>query len=626
MFLKIAYKRIRATGEEEKTYRLVESYRYMDRVRHEIILHLGKLEELETPEQKRDMAIRINTLMRQYHRKEVDLFKHEDPQVEILAQKFFKEILEKQRVDTASGKSRLVIDEHSVKNKDVREVGTEWLCKQALDQLGLCSFLQHQGWEEEKIQLAYTHIISRCAYPASELRTSEWIRQNSSICEVTGYPISKVTKDKLYHITKELYNIKDALEKHLSYRTSELFDLEDEIILYDLTNTYYEGAMRSSQLAKFGRSKEKRSDAKLVVLALVVNLEGFVKYSQIFEGNMADSTSLQKLIEDLSLRTSSAQRKPTIVMDAGIATQKNLELLKSKKFEYMCVARSSLNKYTIDTDSDPVKIADKKGQPLTLQKVKVEGNTDTWLLVHSEAKAVKESGMNSRFSQRYEQGLENIRASLTKKSGVKKQEKVSERIGRLKAKYPSMNRYYDIQLAIDENGIVTELTWQQKPVEKKEGHYLLRTTLDEKQEATQWAVYNAIRNIEGSFRCLKNDLDLRPIFHKTDEASMAHLHLGILAYWTVNTLRYQLKAKGIQNEWTDIRRIMNTQKLVTTTMVDQYDQLITIRQCSEPEAKVMEIYTALNYKLQPFTRKKSVVPLSENQKIETPATRAKRSG
>lgn len=626
MFLKIAYKRKKATGEEEKTYRLVESYRYMDRVRHETILHLGKLEELETPEQKRDMAIRINTLMRQHHRKEMDLFKHEEPLVEKLAQKFFKEILEKQRIDSPSDNSRLVIDETSIKNKDVREVGTEWLCKQALDQLGLCSFLQHQGWDEEKIQLSYTHIISRCAYPASELRTSEWIRQNSSVCELTGYPIKKITKDKLYHITKELYSVKDALERHLSYRTNELFDLGDEVILYDLTNTYYEGAMRSSQLAKFGRSKEKRSDAKLVVLALVVNLEGFIKYSQIFEGNMADSTSLQKLIEDLSARTSSTQRKPTIVMDAGIATKKNLELLKTKGFEYMCVARSSLNKYTINPKSDPVQITDKKNQPLTLQKVKVEDSTDTWLLVHSEAKAVKESGMNSRFSQRFEQGLANIKASLTKKSGIKKQEKVSERIGRLKAKYPSMNKYYDIQLDIDRKGIVTEISWQQKTVDKKEGHYLLRTTLDEKQEATQWAVYNAIRNIESSFRCLKNDLDLRPIFHKTDEASMAHLHLGILAYWTVNTLRHQLKAKGIQNEWTDIKRVMDTQKLVTTTMIDQYDQLITIRQCSEPNLQVTEIYNALNYKQQPFTRKKSVVPLSENKKNEKPTTRAKRSG
>lgn len=626
MFLKIAYKRIKATGEELKTYRLVESYRYMDGVRHETILHLGKLEELDTPEQKRDMAIRINTLVKQHHRKEVDLFPHEDPLVEQLAQKYFSQILEKQLVDTASDSPRLVVEEKSIKNKDVREVGTEWLCKQALDQLGLQGFLHHQGWNEESIQLAYTHIISRCAYPASELRTSSWIRQNSSVCELTGYPIDKITKDKLYSISKSLYSIKDSLEKHLSHRTNELFDLEDEIILYDLTNSYYEGAMRSSQLAKFGRSKEKRSDAKLVVLALVVNLEGFVKYSQIFEGNMADSTSLQKLIEDLSVRTSSIQRKPTIVIDAGIATKDNLALLKSKGFNYMCVARSGLNKYVIDTQSNPVKITDKKNQRLTLQKVTVKDTTDTWLLVNSEAKALKESGINSRFSQRFEKGLEEIKASLSKKRGTKKQDKVAERIGRLKAKYPSMNKYYDIEITTDQTGVVTDLIWQQKAVEKKEGHYLLRTTLDEKQEATQWAIYNAIRNIESSFRCLKNDLDLRPIYHKTDDAAMAHLHLGILAYWTVNTLRHQLKGQGIQNEWTDIKRIMDTQKLVTTTMVDQYNQLISIRQCSEPTAEVQKIYSALDFKHQPFTRKKSVVPLSENQKNETPENRAKRSG
>ena len=163
--------------------------------------------------------------------------------------------------------------------------------------------------------------------------------------------------------------------------------------------------------------------------------------------------------------------------------------------------------------------------------------------------------------------------------------------------------------------------WKQKPVAKKEGYYLLRTTLNEKDEQVQWTIYNVIREIEATFRTLKTDLDLRPIFHKKDESSMAHLHLGLLAYWVVNTIRYQLKQKGIKNEWRDIVRIMNTQKIVTTTMNNEYDQQIIIRQCSEPTEKVTKIYTALQYKSKPFTRKKSVVPLLEfknNQTLEKP--------
>ena len=295
---------------------------------------------------------------------------------------------------------------------------------QALEQLGIISFLTLKDWSPEQIQLALTHIISRATYPASELRTSEWIKENSAVCELTGYPIEKITKDKLYDISKGLYKVKGDLEKHLSKRTNELFDLNDKIILYDLTNTYFEGSMRVSKIAKFGRSKEKRNDARLIVLAVVVNTERFLKYSQIFEGNMADSKTLEQIITGLSSRTSSTERHPIVVLDAGIATEDNLKLLKENKFDYMCVSQSNMKKYSDDTSSQPIKILDKREQALTLQKITVEGSTDTWLRVHSHAKALKESTMNSRFSQQFdEQGLSQIKESLGKKSGVKSRKK-----------------------------------------------------------------------------------------------------------------------------------------------------------------------------------------------------------
>jgi len=617
MFLKVIFKTKKSTGERIKNYRLCESYRYDNTVRHQTILHLGSLEDLPDINQKKALALRINDLVKQSHTGEQDLFKPQDEGVEKLAQKYFAEIKEKERLDIAVSKDYHRVDTDSVENKNIRETGAEWLCIQALEQLNMSAFLRQEDWKEEQIQLALTHIISRAAYPASELRTSQWIKQNSSVCELTGYPIEKITKDKLYEISKSLYKVKEHLEKHLSKRTNELFDLTDKIILYDLTNTYFEGSMRSSKIAKFGKSKEKRNDARLIVLAIVINTEGFLKYSQIFEGNTSDSTTLAKIITDLSARTSSNGRHPTVVLDAGIATEDNLKLLKENKFDYMCVSRSGMSKYSVDTNSSPVKILDKKEQPITLQRVTVENSSDTWLRVHSHGKALKESGMNGRFSQRFEQGLSQIKESLSKKSGVKKQEKVWERIGRLKTKYPSIYKHYDIDTEANNKGIIVNIIWKQKPVDKNEGYYLLRTTLDEKDEQVQWTIYNVIREIEATFRTLKTDLDLRPIFHKKDESSMAHLHLGLLAYWVVNTIRYQLKQKGIKNEWRDIVRIMNTQKIVTTTMNNEYDQQIVIRQCSEPTEEVTKIYTALQYKSKPFTRKKSVVPFPEFKKNQT---------
>ena len=599
-------------------YRLVESYRYDNAVKHTTIVHLGKLDELPDVEHKKELAKRIDDLVRTSRTGMHSLFISENEIVEQLAQKYFAEIKKNKKIDISRDSNVQAVDLGSVKNKNVREVGIEWFCKQTLDQLKLKELLLANNWDEEAINLAYTHIISKASRPASEYKTSFWIKENSAVCEVTGYPITKITKDKLYDISKDLYAIKDKLEKHLSTTTNELFDLQDKIILYDLTNTYFEGPMRKSKIAKFGRSKEKRNDAKLIVLAAVVNVEGFLKYSEIFEGNLTDSKSLEKIIDKLFKKTSA--QKQIVVLDAGIASEDNLILLKEKGYDYMCVSRSGLRKYEIDASSKEVEVKDNKGQSIKLRKVKMPETTDTFIEVKSQNKALKEAGMNNSFAQKFEQGIEEIKSSLTKKNGTKKLDKVWERIGRLKQKYPSIAKYYEIETPTDAGNIVTEIKYNQVEKEKKEGIYLLRTTLNTNDEKTHWEVYNTIREIEATFRILKTDLDLRPIYHKTDEASKAHLHLGLLGYWLVNTVRYQLKQKGINHNWQELVRIMNTQKVITTTMVNQYDQTIVIRQCSEPSIETIDIYNALNYKIKPFSQLKFVVP---PDKIEKPETLAK---
>ena len=591
-------------------YRMVESYRVNDQVRHETILNLGTLDELPEVEQKKSLGQRINDLMRQSVTGKTSLFVETDDLTEQLAQKFFQEIKNKQRINKAGGDYH-VIDTQTIKNKDVREAGAEWLCYQALEQLQVRNVFEQKDWNETDTQLALTHIISRAVYPASEYKTSRWIQENSSVCEITGYPKEQITKDKLYEISHRLFSVKDELEKHLSKKTNELFDLDDTIIIYDLTNTYYEGAMLGSKLAKFGRSKEKRNDARLIVLAVVVNAEGFLKYSQIFEGNMSDCNSLQHIIGELSKRTSASGRKPVVVLDAGISSEENLQLLRDHQYDYLCVSRSGMRKYHVDPNTQPVIITDNKDQPITLQKVKIDGVPDNFILVESLGKTLKEKSIYSRFTERFEQAMNQIKLGLQKKSGIKQHNKVRERIGRAKEKYQRVAKFYEINTAQDANGKVIDITWNQKPIEKNEGRYLLRTTLDEKDEKVQWTIYNTIREIEATFRVLKTDLDLRPIYHKTDKASMAHLHLGLLAYQIVNTVRYQLKQKGINSQWIEIVRIMNTQKMVTTTMVDQYEQNILVRQCSEPVEKVSAIYQSLNYKEKPFSRKKFVVPQTE---------------
>ncbi|NTW33789.1 MAG: IS1634 family transposase [Bacteroidetes bacterium] len=620
MFIKLFSKYNKTTKQRYTIYSLYESYRHLGRVCQRSVICLGKLDELETEEQKKQLALRIEELIK--HGGHIFPIGIIDSKVELLAQYYYNEIKRRRRYDTDKQQHGdwVTVDMTTLKNKDAREIGAEWMCKQALDQLGIYDFLKSHKWDDEKISIAATHIISRAVYPASELKTVSFIKENSAISEITGIDCNKLTKDTLYSISHKLYSEKDSLEQHLSKQTNELFDLEDKLILYDLTNTYFEGRMQGSKKAKFGRSKEKRSDARIIVLAVVVNSEGFLKYSNIFEGNMTDCKTLEMVILHLSQQTSFTSRKPIIVIDAGIGTDENIAMLKSKGYDYMSVARSGLKEYYADVESKPVQIKDKRKQPIELLKVRTDKNDDQYLWVKSEAKALKEQSMNGLLSQRFEERIENIRAGILKKGGVKKIEKVYERLGRLKEKYPSVHKYYDVTIADNGKGLATAITYKHKAgidTDKKAGIYFLRTSLKGTDETTLWTIYNTIREIEYTFRVLKTDLDLRPIYHKTDEASMAHLHLGILAYWLVNTVRYQLKQKGYNHDWREIIRIMNTQKCVTTSIENINNEIISVRQCTEPTAKVKEIYDLLNYKYAPFVRKKSVVLPAETFKNES---------
>jgi hypothetical protein len=618
MFIKAYNKYNKATGEYYWYYRLVESYRRTGTVCHRVIVNFGRLETLTMATQRKLLAQRVEQLV--MNGGNTLSTSNCDEEVERLARHFYQEIREKGTYDVKRSDWETV-NISTLKNKDARDIGAEWLCKQAFDQLGIGTFLKQAGWDDNLVALASTHIISRAVYPASELKTVSYVKENSAICEITGFDHEKITKDLLYGISHKIFALKDQMEQYLSKRTNELFDIEDKIILYDLTNTYFEGQMRRSKMAKFGRSKEKRNDARIVVLAVVVNREGFLKYSNIFEGNMADCKTLEEIINSLSLQTSFTDRKPIVVIDAGIATDDNLSMLKSRGYDYLCVARSSLKEYHADTLATPVKIIDKRKQPIELLKVKANGQRDHYLWVRSQAKALKENSINGLLSQRFEEEIKNINYGIAKKGGVKKLNKVYERIGRLKQKYPSVHAYYHIHVGDDGNGTATDVTCKHKTGEdtdKQAGIYFLRTSLINLDEQTFWTIYNVIREIEYTFRVLKTDLDLRPIYHKTDEASMAHLNLGLLAYWLVATVRYQLKQKGINSDWREIVRRMNTQKCVTTSVVNINQQTISVRQCTEPTKETKEIYDLLKYKYQPFTRKKSVVLPAEFLKNESP--------
>ena len=556
-----------------------------------------------------------------YERKQM-LFEETDPVVKSYVDELWQRIIDAKRLDlTAFDQKARIVNIDTINHRDVREIGAEFICHNTWDKLQLTQLLLSKGWTEDQVQLAATQVISRAVYPASELQTARWIKENSAACELTGYDIEKVTKDKLYQSALSLYTIKDDLEKYLSTRTKELFDIEDKIILYDLTNTYFEGEKRNSKLAKFGRSKEKRNDARLVVLALVVNTEGFIKYSSLHEGNIADSATLSTMIDKLASHTS-REKKAVIVLDAGIATEENLELIEAKGYKYLCVSRSKLKEYETVKDRLTVLLETKSKKTVRLKAVTTEKNTDYYLEVKSQAKELKEAGMKNQFEQRFEEEMQRIHKGVHSKGGVKHADKVHQRIGRAKERYPSVHQYYTIDVTADEKTkVVTEITWKKDEARQADksdslGIYFLRTNLNVCDEVIVWNIYNTIREIENTFRTLKTDLDLRPIYHKNDNATMAHLHLAILAYWLVNTVRYQLKSKHINSCWTEIVRIANTQKVITTTAKNSLGETVSTRKCSEPNESLKAIYETLKSNYKPFRKRKSVVHKPRPEKIE----------
>lgn len=572
-----------------------------------------------TPEQ-------LNKIQRQltdkYEHKQSLFEVEEDPIVKRYVADLWQRIIASKKLDIVPvEKLSRMVDADTLRHSNVREIGTEWMCQNTWDKLKLTELLLEQGFNEDEVKLAATQVISRAAYPASELKTTSWIKENSAVCELTGYEMEKLTKDKLYQSALHLYEVKDALEKHLSNRTNELFDLEDKIILYDLTNTYFEGEKRRSKLANYGRSKEKRSDAKLVVLALVVNVEGFIKYSSILEGNIADNETLGAMIEKLSKHT--CNPNAVIVLDAGIATEDNLKLIADKGYKYLCVSRSKLKDYQTVAGRLTVLMDTKSKKTIRLKQVTTEKNTDYYLEVKSPDKAMKETGMKESFEKRFEEQLQKIHAAIHRKGGIRRLDKVHQRIGRAKEKYPSVAQYYNIEVTSDEKtNSAIEMSWKKDPIKYEAkieslGIYFLRTNLNVTDEVVVWDIYNTIREIENTFRTLKTDLDLRPIYHKNDNATMAHLHLGILAYWLVNTIRYQLKNYNINSCWWEIVRIGNSQKMITTSGTNTYGKTIVTRKCSEPEEPLKKIYTIIQSKYRPFTKRKSVVHKPEPKKNET---------
>ena len=606
-----------ATGEEAPYYRLKESYRDVrGNVHSLIVLNIGFEPSLKPIQVKR---IARALTFRFQNRNNASLFPEEQgglsPQEHLFAERYWQRMVTEGGIDRFNQKekqskeeSARYIDLDTVEHTDARNVGAEWLCKQTIDRLGLEDFLRRQGWNENSIHAALSHLIVRTVYSPSEWATHRIMKENSAACELySGNPDWTPGINALYQMPDRLYEIKDKLERHLCQRTDNLFNIDNRIALFDLTNFYFEGRKSGSVKARFGRSKEKRNDCRLLVLALCINKEGFIRYSSILEGNTADPQSLPDMIDKLAVKTSLANEKTLVIIDAGISTEENLQRIKEKGYNYLCVSRTKLKDYTLSADHRIVTVRDARKQEITLREVQTTPEEDYYLEITSPSKAMTEASMNRQWKERFECEMDKINESITKKGGTKRYEKVVERVGRVIERYPSIARHYQItylrnQEKPAEMQSVNRTIKDSTAIDKNTGIYFLRTNVRTFGEQTTWEYYNLIREIECTNRQLKTDLNLRPIYHQKDVRSDAHLFFGLLSYWIVNTIRFQLKQSGENSYWTEIVRRMSTQKLVTTEAVNALGEKVEFRKCSRPAKQAERIYSILNLKNAPFKK------------------------
>ena len=609
------------TQRDDWYYRIKESFRDLTgRVRSRIMLNVGFIEEPHRPEDIRDIGKCLSYMHE--HNGEKDLFGNPlaryNEFVQRKSREFWQEMVNNGSIDavkTTMEESRKqaerLVDVNTIKHTDAREVGAEWVCLQVIRELEIDSFLQREGWSEKMIDTTLAHLIIRTIYSPSELKSMRIMDENSAVCElISGNQEWRPGFQSIYKVAPSLYELKEKLENHLCQKTDDLFNITNRIVLFDLTNFYFEGRKDNSKKARFGRSKEKRSDCRLLVLALCINKEGFIRYSSILAGNTADPDSLPDMVETLNSRTrvpNDPKDKVLVCLDAGIATEENLLKIKEKGYNYLCVSRRRLTDYETASDAGTVTVLDCKKQPIRLTRVKHEEGGDYYLEINSPAKQLKETSMNRKFKERFEEELKKAKDSLTKKNGTKNYEKVIERVGRARQKYPSISKYYVIDYIPDEANPknMADIQWRiavPENVDRDSGIYFLRTNVPTLDEKATWDYYNLIREIECTNRQLKTDLNLRPIHHKKDDRSDAHLFLGLLSYWIVNTIRYKLKQTGETCFWTEIVRRLSTQKAVTTEATNALGEKVHMRLCSEPNKSADDIYERLKYKKMPFRK------------------------
>jgi len=462
-------------------------------------------------------------------------------------------------VEQADAEPRWVeVDASAVRVENCRQFGGPWLALDLVRRLQLDTFFarvmpqgrEHVPWSTSALVL----MIGRLLEPASELHTAEQWYPKTALPELLGVPADRVDDNRLYRALDALLPHKEALEVHLKNRLGELFDLEYDLLLYDVTSTFFEGQCASNPLAQRGYSRDQRGDCKQVCIGLVVSRCGMPLGYEVFAGNTADVTTVQEIVTTMEERYGKSDR--VWVMDRGMVSEENIEFLRAGQRRYIIgTSKSMLKKFEQEMlKQDWHTIRD--GIEVKLCQLPRDENdsdtvdpSETFILCRSRDRIQKDEAILRRFEQKIEERLQSMKARCEKQK--RDPMKVEREIGRLFGQNTRAAKLFEVAVESTAEGHA-RITWKKIKVLRdwatlSAGCYLLRTNVADWTEEL-WKAYIQLTEAEAAFRIHKSDLSIRPIWHQKQDRVLAHILVCFLGYVLWKTLGQLCAQAGLGSE------------------------------------------------------------------------------
>jgi transposase len=383
--------------------------------------------------------------------------------------------------------------------------------------------------------------IHRLCAPGSELAVEERWYPSTALDDLLEIEEGKINHTRLYRCLDRILPHKTQLERHLKERYGELFGAEFDVLLYDLTSSYVEGAAEKNPMMRRGYSRDHRPDCEQMVIALIVNSEGFPFSYETFDGNRADVSTMETILRMVERKYGKARR--IWVMDRGVVSEENLKAIRSRGGQYLVgTPRNQMKQFEAELLKDDWT---RVRPEVEVKQVAVPQGEETYILCRTAGRKEKEKAIRKRFSTRMELALHRLRKTIAA-GRLKDRNKMERRLGKIQARHSQANDLFEVALRDTPEGV--RLVWEIKKERKtwrdlREGAYMLRTNLQAESAEQLWLKYMQLTEAEASFRALKSELSIRPLFHQKELRVKAHVMVAFLGYALWVTLKHLLKRR-----------------------------------------------------------------------------------